>query len=112
MKLSRDFRRRQSGSIRKKRWKHISKLTRRAWLTRRHVRSACPTCNGASRAGTPALHQQACLAHHQHFPYGIARQEKLDRSEIAEEVFNVPVVEHALQARNRSEEHTSELQSP
>ena len=39
------------------------------------------------------------LAHHQHFPNGIARQKKFDRSEIPEEVFNVPVVEHALQAR-------------
>src|ERR1700675_2938889 len=51
------------------------------------------------RAGRTALHQLGLLAHHQHFPNRIARQEKFNRSEIPKKVFNVPVVEHTLQAR-------------
>src|ERR1035438_10686096 len=44
MKLSQGFRRRLSGSIRKKKWKRISRLTKPGWLTLRHVQPACPTC--------------------------------------------------------------------
>jgi hypothetical protein len=39
----------------------------------------------------------SCLADHQHFTDVIAREEEFDRGEIAEEGFDVAVVEHALQ---------------
>jgi len=39
------------------------------------------------------------LAHDQHFANGIAGQEELDRSEVAEQGFDVAVVEYPLQAR-------------
>src|SRR5713101_6143040 len=42
--------------------------------------------------------QLLVLSHYQHFADVIAGEEKLDGSEIAEEVFDVPVIEHALQA--------------
>ena len=46
-KLSRGFQTRQSESIKKKKWKPISRLTKRGWLTSRLVRSACPIRNKA-----------------------------------------------------------------
>src|SRR5271165_3743519 len=46
------------------------------------------------------------LANHQHFADGIARQEKLDRREIPEEVFNVPVGELRIHQPQRTRSHT------
>src|ERR1019366_8905108 len=98
MKTSRSSPSERTGSSRKKKWKPTSRLTRPACLTRRRVQPVYPT-RDESYGGATALHRQTRLAHDQHFPDSIARQEKLDRSEIPEEVFNVPVVEYALQAR-------------
>ena len=39
------------------------------------------------------------LPHHQHFANVVARQEKFDRGEVPEEILDMPVVEHSLQAR-------------
>jgi len=39
------------------------------------------------------------LPYHQHFPHIIPREEELDGGEVAEEGFDVAVVEDALQAR-------------
>ena len=41
----------------------------------------------------------ACLAHHQHFADVVAGEKELDGSEITEKIFDVAVVEHALQLK-------------
>src|ERR1019366_5056553 len=93
MKTSRSSPSERTGSSRKKKWKPTSRLTRPACLTRRRVQPVYPTrdesyggATGVSPVrpagrGRPALHPQTRLSHDQYFPDGIARQEKLDRSE-------------------------------
>jgi hypothetical protein len=110
-KSSLALRRKQSGSIRKKKWKLISRLTKRAWLTQRLAQPVtrfngaagvspvlpCTAVNGSSRGDARRSIIKLDLAHYQHFPYGVARQKKFDRREIAKEVFDVPVIKYALQ---------------
>src|ERR1051326_3820566 len=57
---------------------------------------------GFSPGCKPVIETDGTLAYDQHFPHVVARQEEFDRAEIAEQIFDVAVVEDSLQREPRA----------